>query len=142
MQRVDPQTWAETGLLHQNIVQSWRSSAQIRTSIMQAGIDVTHHNQQLTSQKCRQRALFRMGGKCIAYMNQSFLVTTPPSLPASVSSGWKKKSMCITSITLLSPYLSVILSLSFTLFVFFPSFSTRCQHINDASFKLISKLHI
>lgn len=43
--------------------------AQIRTSIIQAGIDVTHHNQQLTSRNCRQHALFRMGGKCIAYMN-------------------------------------------------------------------------
>lgn len=73
VQCVDPH---RHGLLHQNIVQELlKQWAQIRTSIMQAGIDVTHPDQQLTSQQCCQRALFRMGGKCIAYM--SFLVNTP-----------------------------------------------------------------
>lgn len=46
-----------------------KQQAQIRTSIIQPGIDATHRNQQLTSQNCCQHALFRMGGKCIAYMN-------------------------------------------------------------------------
>lgn len=85
-----------------------KQQAQIRSSNIQAGIDVANHNQQLTSKNCCQHALLRMGGKCIAYMNKPFLVNTPllllliyPLFLLSLSSVWKKNSACITSITLL-----------------------------------------